>query len=137
MNHTIVNPFAVADAYRDVYSHAILANGGRLLTVSGQVGVAPDGRLAAGFEGQCRQAFANVDAALGAAGMSTADIVRLGFFLVRREDATALTALRRELLPGIRPAITNVLVAGLISPDWLIEIEALAITPSNQAGANR
>ena len=127
MTHRTINPYPVADAYREIYSHGIEATDGRTLVVSGQTGVAPDGSLERHFEGQCRQALDNVKAVLAGAGMVPADLVRLGFFLVRREDAGQLAALRRDCLPGVRPAITNVVVAGLLSPDWLIEIEALAV----------
>ena len=122
-----VNPFPVAPEYKDVYSHAVEYGSGRVVTISGQVGVAPDGTLATDFEGQCRQAMANVIAVLAAADMTVSNVVRLGFFLVQREHAAPLAALRREFFPDARPAVTNVIVAGLIRPDWLIEIEATAV----------
>jgi len=45
---------------------------------------------------------------------------------VRRDDMPALLAVRKELLDGVRPAITTVVVAGLVSPRWLVEVEAVA-----------
>ena len=121
------DPFPVAAPYRGIYSHGVETPvGARLLHISGQVGVSPDGHLAADFHGQCRQALTNISAVLGAANMTLADIVKVSFFLVRREDMSALVDVRREFLEGVRPAVTTVFVAGLVSPDWLIEIEAVA-----------
>ena len=42
----------------------------------------------------------------------------------------ALVAIRKAMLDGVRPAITTVFVAGLVSPDWLVEVEAVASTAS-------
>ena len=121
------DPFPVAEPYHGIYAHGVeTPAGARSLYVSGQVGVAPGGGLAPDFEGQCRQALANLQAVLRAAGMGVTDIVRMSFFLTRREDMAALVKVRKELLDGVRPAITTVFVAGLVSPDWLVEVEATA-----------
>ena len=37
-----------------------------------------------------------------------------------------LVEVRKEFLEGVRPAITTVFVAGLVSPDWLVEVEVVA-----------
>jgi 2-iminobutanoate/2-iminopropanoate deaminase len=100
--------------------------GVRTLYVSGQVGQTPEGHLPPDFRGQCRQALLNVSAVLGAASMTFADIVKMSFFLIRREDMDTLVEVRKELLDGVRPAITTVFVAGLVSPDWLVEVEVVA-----------
>ncbi|HEY2291636.1 MAG TPA: Rid family hydrolase [Thermoanaerobaculia bacterium] len=59
-------------------------------------------------------------------GVTFADIVKMSFFLMRREDMDTLVEVRKELLDGVRPAITTVFVAGLVSPDWLVEVEVVA-----------
>jgi enamine deaminase RidA (YjgF/YER057c/UK114 family) len=97
-----------------------------MLHVSGQVGESPEGVLAADFAGQCRQALVNLESVLGEAGMSFRDIVKMTFFLVRREDLSALVSVRKEMLDGVRPAVTTLFVSGLVSPAWLVEIEAVA-----------
>jgi 2-iminobutanoate/2-iminopropanoate deaminase len=58
--------------------------------------------------------------------MTFADIVKMSFFLMRREDMDTLVEVRKEFLDGVRPAITTVFVAGLVSPDWLVEVEVVA-----------
>ena len=121
------DPFPVQEPYHGIYAHGVETRAGaRILHVSGQVGVSPDGHLAPDFHGQCRQALANLEAVLKSAGMSLTDIVKMSFFLVRREDMDGLVEVRKELLDGVRPAITTVYVAGLVSPDWLVEVEAVA-----------
>jgi 2-iminobutanoate/2-iminopropanoate deaminase len=97
-----------------------------VLQVSGQVGLTPEGQLPPDFRGQCKQALQNVSAVLGAANMTFRDIVKMSFYLVRREDLDTLVEVRKELLDGVRPAITTLFVAGLVAPDWLVEVEVVA-----------
>jgi enamine deaminase RidA (YjgF/YER057c/UK114 family) len=58
--------------------------------------------------------------------MNLTDIVKMSFYLTRREDMSALVEVRNEFVKGVRPAVTTLFVAGLVSPDWLVEIEAVA-----------
>ena len=118
----------VPDAFRSVYSHAFeVPAGKRLLFVSGQFGVTPQGALSADFETQCHQAMGNVEALLSEAGMGKGDIVKLTFFLVRAEDAPALVRARKERWSSDRaPSVTAVVVSALARPEYLIEIEAFA-----------
>ena len=121
------DPFPVAEPYHGIYAHGVeTPAGGRTLYVSGQIGVSPEGELAEDFRGQCRQALDNVEAVLASADMGLRDIVKMSFFLVRREDMDALVEIRKERLDGVRPAITTVFVAGLVSPDWRVEVEVVA-----------
>lgn len=121
------DPFPVGAQYRGIYAHGVETRPGvRMLHVSGQVGQTPEGALPSDFRGQCRQALLNVSAVLSAAGMTLADIVKMSFYLVRREDMDTLVEVRKELLDGVRPAITTIFVAGLVSPDWLVEVEVVA-----------
>ena len=121
------DPFPVAEPYHGIYAHGVEAPAGaRTLFVSGQVGVPPGGEPAPDFESQCRQALTNLQSVLRAADMGLIDIVRMSFFLTRREDMATLLKVRKDLLDGVRPAITTVFVAGLVSPDWLVEVEATA-----------
>ncbi len=122
-----LNPFAVKDPYFGIYAHGVeTVARARTVYVSGQVGESPEGHLPTDFHGQCRQALRNVEAVLREAGMSLGDIVKMSFFLVRREDMDSLVEVRKEMLDGVRPAITTVYVAGLVGPDWLVEVEAVA-----------
>jgi enamine deaminase RidA (YjgF/YER057c/UK114 family) len=121
------DPFPVKNPYHGIYAHGVETKAGaRVLHVSGQVGASPEGYLPKDFRGQCRHAINNLESVLRAAEMNLNDIVKMSFFLVRREDMDQLVDVRKELLDGVRPAITTVFVAGLVSPDWLVEVEAIA-----------
>ena len=121
------DPFPVKDPYHGIYAHGVeTPAGARMLHISGQVGESPEGHLPQDFRGQCEQALANLESVLHEASMEYADIVKMSFFLVRREDMSTLVEVRKALLDGVRPAITTVFVAGLVSPDWLVEVEAVA-----------
>lgn len=121
------DPYPVAKPYHGIYAHGVeTAAGSRTLYVSGQIGASPDGALPTGFDGQCRQALENLQSVLRSADMTFTDIVKMSFFLTRPQDMEALVAIRKSMLDGVRPAITTVFVAGLVSPDWLVEIEAVA-----------
>ncbi|WP_420392449.1 RidA family protein [Acuticoccus sp.] len=109
------------------YSMAYEVSGAsRLVFVSGQVAQSPDGGVPDGFEPQARLVFANLEAQLGACDMAFANVVKLTSFLTRREDVPAFRAIREELFADHRPASTLVL-AELIDPDWLLEVEAVAV----------
>ena len=124
--HKLRNPGTVSPPFSR-YSHAVeTAAGARWLTVSGQVGVAPDGKTAGGFEAQAVQAFANLDAILKDAGMAWSDVVKLTTFITDRANLAALRQARDRALGEARPASTLLVVAGLASPDWLIEVELVA-----------
>ena len=121
------DPFPVQDPYHGIYAYGVETRAqARILHISGQVGVSADGSLPADFYGQCQQAILNVEAVLREANMSLSDIVKMSFFLVRREDMETLIQVRKEMLDGVRPAITTLFVAGLVAPEWLIEVEAVA-----------
>jgi 2-iminobutanoate/2-iminopropanoate deaminase len=121
------DPAPVREPYRGIYAHGVESHAGtRILHVSGQIGETPEGVLPADFRGQCRQAMLNVAAVLSTANMALTDIVKMSFFLTRREDMSALVEVRNEFVKGVRPAVTTLFVAGLVSPDWLVEIEVVA-----------
>ena len=121
------DPFPVGGPYHGIYAHGVETRAGaRTLHVSGQVGVAADGSVSADFSEQCRQAISHVEAVLREANMVLSDIVKMSFFLTRRQDMDALLEVRKALLDGVRPAITTLFVAGLVSPDWLVEVEVTA-----------
>ena len=121
------DPYPVRKPFHGIYAHGVETRAGaRIMHVSGQFGASPDGELPPDFPGQCRQAITNLQSVLREGGMELDDIVKMGFFLVRREDMNDLVEVRKEMLYGVRPAITTVFVAGLVSPDWLVEVEAIA-----------
>jgi 2-iminobutanoate/2-iminopropanoate deaminase len=120
------NPKTVAPPFSR-YSHGIEApDKARWLHVSGQVGVTPDGKIVEGAEAQIEQAWRNVLSVLAAAGMGAHNLVKVTTFLIDRADLAPARAIRERMLQGAEPASTLIFVAGLASPDWLVEIEAVA-----------
>jgi enamine deaminase RidA (YjgF/YER057c/UK114 family) len=108
------------------YAQAVAVEGAkRWLYVSGQVGVDAAGRLAAD---QHAQAFANVVAALQAAGLGLEHLVKLTVYVTRAEEVAAYRRARDAALQGREVASTLVIVAGLVHPDFVVEIEAIAAT---------
>lgn len=127
MSSTRHDPFAVQPPYHGIYAHGVQTERAtNTLHLSGQYGVLPNGELAEGFEAQCRQAILNLEAVLQDAGMSLRDLVKMNFYLTDRKHMDSLVTVRKELLEGVRPAITTIMVAGLVSEDWLIEVDATA-----------
>jgi 2-iminobutanoate/2-iminopropanoate deaminase len=120
-----VNP--AFTAARDIYADgAEIARNQRVLHLSGQVGIRPDGTTSPDFAEQCDQALVNLLAVLVAAAMTPETIVKLTCYVVGDRPLTALYDARRRRLPKVSPAATTLIVQGLAAPEWLIEIEAIA-----------
>jgi enamine deaminase RidA (YjgF/YER057c/UK114 family) len=120
------NPQTVAAPFSR-YSHGMEPPAGaRWLYISGQVGVTPEGKVAEGAQAQIEQAWRNVLSVLEAAGMGPRDLVKVTTFLTNRADLPTARTVRERMLHGAAPASTLLFVAGLASPEWLVEIEAVA-----------
>jgi enamine deaminase RidA (YjgF/YER057c/UK114 family) len=74
---------------------------------------------------QARQAFRNIRMALGEAGASLADVVRVRYYVPDAADWPAIVPVLGEIFGGIRPAATA-LFCGLVDPRMKIEIEVTA-----------
>ena len=113
------------------YSRAIVA--GDACWVAGTTDAGPDGqsRHPADAGAQARAAFGIVAAALDEAGFALGDVVRTRMFVVDPSDIRAVTGVHGELFRDVRPAATLVVVARLMEPSLLVEVEADAVrTPS-------
>jgi 2-iminobutanoate/2-iminopropanoate deaminase len=118
---------------RDLSHAAEIVTPARVLFISGQFGVAPDGKLRAEFAAQCEQAMDNVEALLAAAGMAAANIIRLTYYVTRAADFPALVQVRqRRWAFDPAPSVTALAVSALARPEYLIEIEAIAIAALEQ-----
>ena len=127
----ILNPETIRPP-AGTFSHVARAPAGAtLVVIAGQVGIGSDGDLEHEFEGQCAQVFANLGAALEAAGGGWANVIQTMSFLTRREDLPAFREWRtREyarLFPdGRYPPSTLLIVSGLASEEMLLEVQAIA-----------
>ncbi|WP_436530364.1 RidA family protein [Actinoplanes sp. HUAS TT8] len=102
-------------------------SGDRLVWTSGQVGSGPDGVVPSGWEEQTRQVFRNLESALDSAGAAWADVVKLTFYVVDTDELPTVRAVRDEFVNvAAPPTSTLIRVAGLVRPEFLIEVEAVA-----------
>lgn len=126
MNRTL-NPKSVHRPV-GVYSHTVsVPSDARWVAVAGQVGLSARGVLAKDIRRQAEQAFRNVLACLRENGMRKQDLVKLTVFLTDSRFIAEYRAARARVLgDAVRPASTLLIVAGLASPDMLIEVEAWA-----------
>jgi enamine deaminase RidA (YjgF/YER057c/UK114 family) len=114
------------------YTHVVTARGSRTVYISGQVATGPDGSVvgAGDLGAQTSQVMRNLEVALSAAGATFADVVKITTFVVgyQPEHRAAITAARSPFFAtGGPPASTLIGVTALAAPDWLIEIEAVAV----------
>src|SRR5713101_4258674 len=119
-----------------MYSHGMVAPGGEIVVVAGQVGMGQGGQVAGGdVVAQTKQALANVRVVVEAAGCAMRDVVRLQTFLTHAEDIDGFMKARAEVFPryfpdGAYPPNTLLIVSRLVKPELLVEIEAMAVKPA-------
>ena len=109
------------------YSRAIVA--GDSCHVSGTTDAGPDGRSRhPGDAGaQTRAVLEIIGRALGEGGFTFDDVVRTRMYLTNLADAAAVGKVHGEFFGEIRPASSLIVVAALIDPSLLVEIEVDAI----------
>jgi enamine deaminase RidA (YjgF/YER057c/UK114 family) len=100
---------------------------GETVCVSGTAPVWPDGEVDADPAVQARRCWEIVLAALEELGAGVTDVVRTRQYLVSPEVADAVADVHGEVFGDIRPASTMIVVAGLLDPRWLVEVEADAV----------
>ena len=115
------------------YSHVVAIPPGRLVWTSGQVPMDAERNVVApgDWEGQTRAVFENVERALRAGGAGWNDVVKLTLYVVDVSSLDTIRAVRDEFVDTASPPISSLVrVAGLVHPDVLIEVEAVAWRPS-------
>lgn len=128
MTNVLIQPADWAKARG--YANGVLTMDG-LLFVGGQIGWNADQVFESDdFIGQMEQALTNIMAVVTEAGGSASDIVRLTWFVIDKKEYVArqkeVGEVYRRVLGRNFPAMTMVVVAGLIEDEALIEIEATA-----------
>jgi 2-iminobutanoate/2-iminopropanoate deaminase len=115
------------------YSQVAEVKSGKLVYIAGQVPFDQQGDLVGkdDFLSQAEQVFKNLEAAVKAAGGTFADVVKLNYFCVESVDPSLtreILAVRDRFVNTAAPPIsTFVVVKRLVRPEWLIEIEAIAV----------
>ena len=104
---------------------------GDLIYTSGQVAVGADQTEIVGigdFDAQAEQVFRNLEAILTAAGSSLSEVVKVTIYLTDIGNLGKIVALRERYFAAPYPASTMIEVSALAAPEFLLEIEAVAVT---------
>ena len=109
------------------YTHVVKVDD--TVYIAGQVSVAPDGSVVGKGdpEAQVRQIWRNLEAAVGSVGGTLQNIVKTTTYVKDIQYAAAVRKVRDEMYSSSSPPTSKVLVGGLANPDYLVEIEAIAV----------
>ena len=122
---------APASRYSQGIAHGVAF---KRLIISGQIGISADGRLANGLEAQMEQAWDNLLHVLDAAQLERSDLVKITVY-VTVPGSVGLHRKIREMKLGLHaPCTTYLEIAGLASPELLVEIEGEAVREAEATG---
>ena len=122
------NPTAVAKPLGRYHHGVQVPPNARLLYISGQLGMNPDGSAQPTPAAQVERVFLNILEILKDNDMGPENLVKTLAFLTRREDVQVYREIRSRMFskPADDPAATLVFVSGLADPKWFVEVEAIA-----------
>ena len=124
---------ASASPFEAAYGFSRAVRVGDRIIVSGTAPVEPDGTSTPGnAAAQTRRCFTIILKAIEELGGSAGDVVRTRMYITDPADADAVGAVHGEMFRDVRPASTMVVVAGLLRPEWRIEIEAEALVGNDE-----
>jgi enamine deaminase RidA (YjgF/YER057c/UK114 family) len=115
------------------YSRAMRVQASEFLFIAGMASSDSGGNVVAAhdFDGQCKQVFSNIEAALHAAGAGWGNVVQFTSYLVDRADQPKFASWRQHHFPAmfpnkIYPPNALLIVNGLAHRDYLVEVQAIA-----------
>lgn len=129
MSKTSTNPDGMSPPVGP-YAHVVTAPpGGRLVFCAGAVAFDPQGNVVGEGDivAQTRQVMENLRLALGAAGATFDDVVKVTNYVTDASQWPKVLPVRAEYIPEPFPASTFIEVSALMFPELLIEIEAVAV----------
>jgi enamine deaminase RidA (YjgF/YER057c/UK114 family) len=115
------------------YSQVAEVTGGKTVFIAGQVAQDRSGNLVGNddFRAQVQQVFENLKAAVEASGGSFDNVVKLNYYCAESVDASLIPTVReirdKYVNTANPPVSTFVVVKRLVRPEWLIEVEAVAV----------
>ena len=120
----VVKPFGI-------FSGAAWQPEGKVLHISGQVSQDVNGKIVGkgDITAQTQQVLGNIRKILDAVGGRMSDIAKVTVFVKDMSMLDEIDHVRSEFFTPPYPASSLVQVVGLVSPDYLIEIEAVAVIP--------
>jgi enamine deaminase RidA (YjgF/YER057c/UK114 family) len=113
--------------YEDPMGYSRAVRVGNMVSVSGTAPVWPDGEVDPDPAVQARRCWEIALAALEELDVRPADVIRTRQYVVTADIAEAVGAVHGEIFGDVRPASTMIVVAGLLDPRWLVEVELDAI----------
>lgn len=128
----IFNPESMAKPTAG-YSQVAEVNEGKVVYIAGQVALDRAGNLVGkdDFRAQVQQVFENIKSAVEAAGGDFSSVVKLNYYCAESVDPAQLPVARevrdRYVNTKNPPVSTFVVVKRLVRPEWLIEVEAVAV----------
>lgn len=93
-------------------------------------GIRQDGSIPATLPEQAEVVFENLRACMVAHELEMQDVIKLNIYLVAGQDVQAMRAIRQRHFGMHQPTSTAVYVSALVSPELLLEVEAVAARPS-------
>jgi enamine deaminase RidA (YjgF/YER057c/UK114 family) len=134
--HTRVRKFNTRDTYPEQkldndLCHVVVARG-RTVFVRGQVGQALDTAVNVGIGdpvAQTEVAMQNLRTLLGEAGASLEHICKITIYLTDARFREPVYRVIGRWLKGVHPVSTGIVVAGLGRPEWLVEVDVIAVIP--------
>lgn len=119
------------------YKHVAILDLGtaRMLVLAGQIARGPNGDIVGrdDFAAQARQVFDNVATILGSHGAAVTDIVKTTYYVTNMANRALLSAARDDAFGDHEAASTLVEISALSSPEFLVEIDVLAVVEHGDA----
>jgi 2-iminobutanoate/2-iminopropanoate deaminase len=126
MKKIVVKDHAGLPRPRAPYAQVVRA--GNLVFMSGAVGRAPDGTVVKNdLRAQFRQVLENTRVALAAVGATPRDVVRVTLYLTSMKEKASLDRMREEFFGPEWPAAVALGVTELAAPEYLVEMDAIAV----------
>ena len=125
-----LNPGTMSKSFG--YSHVVEAPKGRTIYISGQIALDRAGKIIGrgDFRAQCVQVFENLKAGLEAVGASFKDVVKINIYVTDISQLQAFREVRDKYVNKENPPASSMVeVSKLVSEDFLIEIDAVAVLP--------
>jgi enamine deaminase RidA (YjgF/YER057c/UK114 family) len=137
MSHTRIRKFNTRDTYPEQkldndLCQAVVANG--TVYLRGQIGQDLDTRESVGVGDvvvQAEKAMANIAMLLGEAGSKLEDICKITIYLVDIRYREAVYTVVGKWLKGVYPVSTGIVISALARPEWLVEIDVIAVIPNS------
>src|SRR4051812_42660230 len=111
------------------YTHVVVAADGRTVYIAGQVAFDTAGKVVGegDFKAQAEQVYGNLKKALASVGATFADLVKTTTLITDVKNVPALREIRTRYLDPQHPPANTLIVATLVRPELLLEIEAVAV----------